>query len=248
MSFWGYPNIRATRGKLTNFVNFCNRPKVDQVCSFSYPEKLSTEKIRIDYYDECKFNILVHSGRGVTMIKSLILLPSLVFGSIQGFSQARPHEAEQVIQVGVHGQDLDITTLRAHLIKQFISAPADMRSATRGPAPSLSELQLLAIASANHPDWEYLWNPNFYTTPSNHGGAWMVVATFDLGYGNNPICRINGFNLTSIQVETITDASGIVIGFIRYWNANGYQGGACTYQNTSTNSPWNTMSDSATIL
>ncbi len=38
-----------------------------------------------------------------------------------------------------------------------------------------------------------------------------------------------------------------VVGYRRYWKLGGNQRGAFSYQNTSMNSPWNTMSDSIYI-
>lgn len=38
-----------------------------------------------------------------------------------------------------------------------------------------------------------------------------------------------------------------VVGYRRYWKLDGNQRGTFFYQNTSMNSPWNTMSDSIYI-
>ena len=75
----------------------------------------------------------------------------------------------------------------------------------------------------------------------------MYVVTLDGGYGNNPVCQINGIILTQYKIETVTNSSGVVLGFLHYYNACGFQGGTWTYQNTSSNSPWNTISDYCNI-
>lgn len=46
-------------------------------------------------------------------------------------------------------------------------------------------------------------------------------------------------NLTQVQQQAINN-NGIVIGYFRWWDASGYQGGQFTYQNTFSNYPYNT--------
>ena len=115
-------------------------------------------------------------------------------------------------------------------------------AATRAPAPPLTYLESYAVISSNHPTYEYLSQSQF-STIYDHGGAEMYVVTVELGYGGNPIAQLNGSYLSQIDSLSITDAGGTIIGWYRLWNANGHQSGQFTYQNTSINSPWNTMSD-----
>jgi hypothetical protein len=72
--------------------------------------------------------------------------------------------------------------------------------------------------------------------------------TVELGYGASWWATMNSGQLSRIQTQTIVDSSNTVIGFYIWWNASGSNSGSFYYQNTSQNSPWNTMSDSMSIL
>jgi hypothetical protein len=115
------------------------------------------------------------------------------------------------------------------------------------PAPQLTYLEAYAVISSQHPTYEYL-SQYQYSTSSDHGGANLYIVTIEYGYGSNPIARLNGGTLTQVQSQAITNSSGTIIGWFRWWDASGYQNGQFTYQNTSINSPWNTMYDQVSIL
>ena len=125
---------------------------------------------------------------------------------------------------------------------------------TRGPAPGLTYLQISYVGSSNI-GWEQTPD-GLYTTVYDHGGAQLRVVTDELGYGNLMVARMNGSVLpSSAQYSNSTicwngysyvtpcSAGQTVAGWRRYWNLDGYQSGTFSYQNTSTNSPFNTMSD-----
>ncbi len=143
--------------------------------------------------------------------------------------------------------ELDTRDLRAWMIEQHEARQKEGGVESLAPAPPLTQLQVYAVRSANSPAWEYLGTSQ-YSTFQNHGGAWMDLVTYEFGYGSNPICQINGSFLQRWRTEYITDAGGTIVGFIYYWIADGHQSGQWTYQNTSTNSPWNTMYDWANVL
>jgi hypothetical protein len=116
-------------------------------------------------------------------------------------------------------------------------------AAPKAPAPPLTYLQVYAAISTLHPTYEY-FSENQYTSTYNHGGGEMYIVTVELGYGFNRIARMNnGTNLGYLQSQAIVDSGNIVIGWYYWWTASAYESGQFTYQNTSTNSPWNTMSD-----
>lgn len=54
-------------------------------------------------------------------------------------------------------------------------------------------------------------------------------------YQNIPICIVGGYYSTCTAGNTI-------VGWYRYFNLDGYNSGQFNYQNTSLNSPWNTLS------
>lgn len=120
-----------------------------------------------------------------------------------------------------------------------LSTPAHVAAA---PAPALSYLQVVAVASANSPSWEYVGRDQFLTNV-DHGGAWLYIATQERGYGFTPIAKFNGVTVAQDSSQPIVE-NGIVVGYTRYWYiTSNTASGQFTYQNTSTNSPWNTMSD-----
>lgn len=114
-------------------------------------------------------------------------------------------------------------------------------SATRAPAAPLYYLEVYAAISSNYPSYEY-FSQGQYSSVQDHGGAQMYIVTAELGYGFSNYAKMIGNNLTMYQQQPITD-NGIIIGYFRWWTANGYQSGQFTYQNTSVNYPYNTMSD-----
>jgi Domain of unknown function (DUF4879) len=147
-------------------------------------------------------------------------------------------------------EGLDVSELRQRMIEQheeWKRQNAESNGVVAlAPAPSITQLQVYAVRSANYPSWEYL-SSSQYSTTIDHGGSWMDLVTYQYGYGNNPICKLNSVNLSNWHTEYITDSAGTIIGFIYYWIADGHQGGKWTYQDTSMNSPFNTMSDWATV-
>lgn len=130
---------------------------------------------------------------------------------------------------------------------------------TQAAAPALSFLQIAFVGSSNI-GWESITALQTMTS-NDHGGVQVRVVTEEIGYGNLPVARFNGSVLPKSKnylTETICwngntyvfpcSAGQTVVGFRKYWNLDGYQIGSFSYQNKSTNSPWNTMSDSISIL
>lgn len=120
--------------------------------------------------------------------------------------------------------ELDMTQLRAKLIelknsKQKGKARLFGGAAFPGPAPSIIDLQVYAVCSAQHPVWEYLAS-NQYTTTYDHGGGQMCVVAYEIGYGNNSVLEVDGVALPQVKLKTITDGAGIVVGFLHFFNAD----------------------------
>jgi len=125
------------------------------------------------------------------------------------------------------------------------------------PAPPLSYVQIRYVGSSNQ-GWEPIADGTI-TTTLDHGGAQLRVLTVEVGYGTVRIAKINGVTLPSTaNYQTIAFCGSnfltpcspgqTIVGFTRYWNVDGYQGGTFSYQTTSINSPFNTMSDTLNIL
>lgn len=136
---------------------------------------------------------------------------------------------------------------------------AMMTSATvsAATAPPLSYVQVRYVGSSNQ-GWEPIADAQASTT-LDHGGAQLRVLTVEVGYGTVRIAKINGVTLPSTaNYQTIAfcgsnfltpcSAGQTIVGYTRYWNLDGYQGGTFSYQTTSINSPFNTMIDSLNIL
>lgn len=120
-----------------------------------------------------------------------------------------------------------------------VSTPVRVAAA---PAPALTYLQIVAVASANSPSWEYVGRDQLLTNV-DHGGAWLYIATQERGYGFTPVAKYNGVTVAQDSSDPIVE-NGLVVGYTRYWYiTQNTANGQFTYQNTSTNSPWNTMSD-----
>lgn len=125
------------------------------------------------------------------------------------------------------------------------------------PAPPLSYVQVRYVGSSNQ-GWEPIADAQTSTT-LDHGGAQLRVLTVEVGYGTVRIAKINGMTLPSTaNYQTIAFCGSnfltpcspgqTIVGYTRYWNVDGYQGGTFSYQTTSINSPFNTMIDTLNIL
>lgn len=140
------------------------------------------------------------------------------------------------------------------------AAPQSARSGAvaLAAAPSLSNMWVYAVGSSNC-GWEY--TSGLSATSCDHGGAQLRTAVLEIGYGSSPLAWMSGGLLassTNYQTTPVCVTGGYyswpctagqtVVGFLRYYNLDGYQSGLFKYQNTSTNSPWNTMSVQISIL
>ncbi len=123
----------------------------------------------------------------------------------------------------------------------------------RAPAPPLTQVYIYAVGSSNC-NWEYITNGQ-NSTVCNHGGALLRAVVREIGYGGEGIAWINGSLLPSSArylTESICVVGGsyvfpcpaagyTIVGWMKYYKLDGYQSGTFKYQNTSLNSPWNTM-------
>lgn len=125
-------------------------------------------------------------------------------------------------------------------------------------APPLTDMWVYAVGSTDC-GWEYTAGQTM--TTCNHGGLQLRTAILEIGYGSSRIAWMNGALLSSSSMYASTPvcvtggyytwpctAGQTVVGFLNEYNLDGYQNGIFKYQNTSTNSPWNTMSVQISIL
>jgi len=129
------------------------------------------------------------------------------------------------------------------------------QSGQKAPAPPLSLVTIVAVGSTNAGGWEYMTHNDQLSTTVDHGGAELKVVVVEVGYGRAPIASMNGGVLPR-SAEYLTEglclnggdytpscAPGQTIAaWRRYYDLAGEQGGNFTYQNTSINAPFNTLS------
>jgi Domain of unknown function (DUF4879) len=121
------------------------------------------------------------------------------------------------------------------------------------PMASAAPLTYLQVISTQHPTWEY-FTADQLSSVADHGGAEMYIATIEVGYGYPRFAHMNGSLVQLLNTSPDPnpksydlDNDGIIDTFVYFWNVSGYNNGTFSYQSTSQNSPWNTMSDSISI-
>lgn len=129
-------------------------------------------------------------------------------------------------------------------------------SVARAPAAPLTQMWVYAVGSSNC-GWEN--TAGLSVTTCNHGGLQLRTAVLEIGYGSSRIAWMIGGLLGSPYATTPVCITGgyyswpctagqSIVGFLVEYNLDGNQSGLFKYQNTSTNSPWNTMSVQINIL
>lgn len=139
--------------------------------------------------------------------------------------------------------------------------PGESKTEQDSSAPPITLVQVAQVASSNVPNGELI-SANQISTALDEGGAILRVWTNELGIGGNPVATMNGavlpssallatFNICqnfSGSLEFTCAAGESIVGFQKIWSLNGSQSGRFTYQNTSVNSPFNTLSTAINIL
>ncbi|PTS79814.1 DUF4879 domain-containing protein [Stenotrophomonas sp. HMWF023] len=124
------------------------------------------------------------------------------------------------------------------------------RDGERGPAPPITQVAVLAVGSTDAGGWEYMTTLGQLITQKNHGGPELRVVVREIGYGGTPMTSLFGQPLpTSAEYRTdglcITDQmytddcqpGQTIVGWLRYFNLDGYQEGKFWFTNRSINSP-----------
>ncbi len=112
-----------------------------------------------------------------------------------------------------------------------------------GPAPPLTYLQVRAAISTNYPQFEF-FEPHQLSSIQDHGGQELYVITYQIGYSNYKFAEMNGALLDLVKIENVDlNGDSIIDGFYYWWDASEFESGDFTYKATSSNYPWNTMSD-----
>jgi hypothetical protein len=120
-----------------------------------------------------------------------------------------------------------------------------------GPAPNLSSVQVYAVCSAafyaTYAPYDCEDVTTVSTTGFNHGGAWVVVITKEMGYRASYTATFGGVSLSEYQNQPILNSYNEMIGWYRYWQpANAPQSGLFRYTATSINT-YTQYSDQVTV-
>lgn len=161
-----------------------------------------------------------------------------------------PELLEHIVRMKPFIESLGIqeASCRQAEFDELLSAEAG--TCTRAPAPPLSLLEVLLVGSPDAalqgaadlgPGYEAVEQFQLLTD-YDHGGAWIDIITAELGYGQVRIAKMAGSLISERGNEPIV-SGGVIIGWYRFWDASGFSGGRFTYQSTSINFPFNTMSD-----
>lgn len=152
----------------------------------------------------------------------------------------KEHVLESIKSDYPNAQFIDVTEEESQKLEE-------VKFGIRAPAPPLSYLEVYAAISTQQQDYEY-FSPDQLSSVYDHGGAELYIVTAELGYGHIRYAKFNGGNLEELERQHIDlDGDTIVDGWYIWWDASGNESGTFNYQNTSTNFPSNTMSDSIFI-
>lgn len=120
-----------------------------------------------------------------------------------------------------------------------------------GPAPNLTSVQVIAVCSAafyaTYAPYDCEDVTAISTTGFNHGGAWVVVITQEMGYRAWHTATFGGVSLSEYANDPILDVYNAMIGWYRYWEpANAPQSGLFKYTAASINT-YTQYSDQVTV-
>ncbi|WP_158620070.1 DUF4879 domain-containing protein [Corallococcus sicarius] len=190
------------------------------------------------------------------MIRKLLAGALLAVSMTASATEVAPSEtARRFVDSTLRGQTLDVSS------RQLGKLPMSTEGVTTlGPAPALSYVQVYAVGSSNV-GWESV-SASQVTTAYDHGGDVLLVAVLELGYGTSRYVTMAGSAVSgsmNYANDSICDdgfgnlvmpcsPGQVIVGFMRYYDVSGNQSGTFYYQSTSINSPFNTMSDTMSIL
>ncbi|WP_300318714.1 DUF4879 domain-containing protein [Idiomarina sp.] len=147
--------------------------------------------------------------------------------------------------------------------QRHIEFPFDSKSSApiipNQPAPPLTEMYVYEVESSNCGVENTV---GVSTTGCDHGGSMLRARVLEIGYGSSRIAWMGGGTLPGsalVSSNMVCDdgfgglvipcsADQTVVGWFLEYNLDGNQNGFFRYQNTSTNSPFNTMSVQISIL
>jgi len=112
-------------------------------------------------------------------------------------------------------------------------APA---ATTAQPAPGLTDVNIIGVRSAVHPEWEAISDGQLRTA-DHHGGAWLEIKTEDVGQGRDRYCRVNQEQGRQIDEDRIVGSGGIIVGYKHSWRFEPFIEGRGSYEARSSVGP-----------
>lgn len=117
---------------------------------------------------------------------------------------------------------------------------------TRAAAPPLTEFYVYEVASEDQPGGEIIQHSSsFYPTATvlDHGGSWLRVTTFELGYAKSRVATFKNMTMKRERIQSVDlDGDRIIDGYYVTWLYEGdITSGYYSANSKSANSPWNTM-------
>ncbi|MDF5713222.1 MAG: DUF4879 domain-containing protein [Rhizonema sp. NSF051] len=123
------------------------------------------------------------------------------------------------------------------------------QKAFAAPAPPLTALRVTGVYSdmgsvSGNGGWEYpIPMTSSISTQYSHYGNVIGVYVCETGYGQNSIAKFNGNPMKLDRSDPQPDSSGTITGYCRLWEYdNSFNGGTFTYQASSINAPFRTLS------
>ena len=117
---------------------------------------------------------------------------------------------------------------------------------TRAAASPLTEFYVYEVYSEDQPAGEIIQHSSsVYPTATvlDHGGSWLRVTTFELGYAKSRVATLNNMSMKRERIQSVDlDGDRIIDGYFVTWLYEGdFTSGYFSANSKSANSPWNTM-------
>ena len=117
---------------------------------------------------------------------------------------------------------------------------------TRAAAPPLTEFYVHGVTSENYPNGETIQHSSsVYPTATvlDHGGSWLRVTTFEMGYAKSRVATFNNTPMKRERIQSVdVDGDRVIDGYFVTWLYEGdVTSGYFSANSKSANSPWNTM-------
>lgn len=117
---------------------------------------------------------------------------------------------------------------------------------TYAAAPPLTEFYVYSVSSEDQPDGEVIQHSSTVyptATVQDHGGSWLRVTTFEMGYASSRVATYNNISMKRERIQSVDlDGDRIIDGYFVTWLYEGnFSSGYFSANSKSANSPWNTM-------